>query len=118
MKKLEADGLTIEVKDSPFGMCVVWLGKSDTRDPGRSITPFLDQLVDGRLAAKQVELDFTQFDYMNSSTIRPILTFIQKASGASKNVLVRYDGKKNWQRLSFKAIGALSASWRNVAVIC
>ena len=51
---------------------------------------------------------------MNSSTIRPILKLIQQASNSVARVRLVYDKSKNWQRLSFTAIGAALTSLSNV----
>jgi hypothetical protein len=69
-------------------------------------------------SASSVEFDFRSVEYMNSSSIRPILELLQSASSKSETVRVRYDGSKNWQRLSFQAIGAVLATLGNVEMTC
>jgi ribonuclease D len=51
---------------------------------------------------------------MNSSTFRPILGLVQVAAKGSRGVNVRYNTQKNWQRLSFKTLEAVTAVLGNV----
>ncbi len=116
MRTFEAGELKIEIKVGAKLLKLTWLGQSNTRDPGQALRPFLEEMAQLFNKEREVELDFRNLDYMNSSTFRPILNLVQAASSAARAVSVRYDAQKNWQRLSFKTLQAVSASLGNVRV--
>ena len=110
----QADELKIESTLSSTHLTVRWFGRSDGREPRRTLEPVLAAVTSQFCSAREVDLDFRSLEYMNSSTIRVILTLVQQASGAVAQVRVLYDGSKNWQRLSFKVIEAVMACHGNV----
>lgn len=114
--RLQADDLTIESLRQSDQLVVRWLGRSEDKDPARTLQPLLDQVCDQFRNARAVELDFRSLEYMNSSTVRPILNLVRRASSDAGSVRVRYDASKSWQRLSFLAIGAALHSLTNVQV--
>ena len=116
MKSFNDGTLEIAVSVAPATLSLEWRGSSDARDPTVLLRPFFDSLNYAFAKERSVVLDFRRLEYMNSSTVRPIVTFIQMASQKSKDVQVHYDSTKNWQRLSFKAVQALAAAWKNVQV--
>lgn len=112
--RYQTDELTIESSNTADQLVIRWLGRSQERDPSRTLEPVL-KAVDALLeTAQSVEFDFRALEYMNSSTIRPILRLVEKASDKAATVRVLYDKTKNWQRLSFMAIGAVLAGFPNV----
>lgn len=108
------DELTIESRLEANQLIVRWRGRSESRDPSRTLGPILEAVTREVGTAPAVEFDFRSLEYMNSSSIRPILKLVQAASTRTKHVRVRYDDSKHWQRLSFVAIGAVLASLGNV----
>ena len=110
----QTDSLTVESRNQQGQLFVLWRGRSDGRDPSRALEPVLEAVGADLRGAKSVEFDFRSMEYMNSSTIRPILQMVQRASTSVDHVRVVYDGSKNWQRLSFLAIGAVLATLGNV----
>lgn len=112
----QSEELTIESRLEPSQLVVRWRGRSETRDPSRTLAPILEAVTNEISSAPAVEFDFRPLEYMNSSSIRPILKLVQAASTRTKHVRVLYDSSKHWQRLSFAAIGAVLASLGNVEV--
>ncbi len=112
--RYQADDLTIESLPGQDSLVIRWLGRSDGADPSRALQPLLDAVAADLQSAQSVEFDFRSLEYMNSSTIRPILKLIQRASSSATSVRLIYDKSKNWQRLSFTAIGAALTSFGNV----
>lgn len=115
-RSFEAGEIEVLIDVSPGKLKLVWLGRSVARDPGLVLKPLFDGLAVHMGKDREVELDFRKFEYMNSSTLKPILTFVQTASGGARSVQVRYDSQKTWQRLSFKLLQAVASSWANVRV--
>lgn len=114
--RYQADELTIESLHQSDQLVVRWLGRSEDKDPSRTLQPLLDQVSHHFQEAQSVELDFRALEYMNSSTVRPILSLVQKASSSAGSVRVLYDASKSWQRMSFLAIGVALRSLTNVQV--
>ena len=116
-KSFKSGELAIGVELTMSMLKLSWRGRSVARDPAEVLKPFFETLGAHFDKQRDVELDFREFEYMNSSTLKPILAFVQTASGAVRSVQVKYDAKKNWQRLSFKLLQAVSSTWPNVTVL-
>jgi hypothetical protein len=114
--RYQAEDLTIESLEQNDQLVLRWLGRSETKDPSRTLQPLMEAVISALQSAQSVEFDFRALEYMNSSTIRPILKLLQTASTRAANVHVRYDAGKTWQRMSFLAIGVALASLTNVKV--
>ena len=114
--RYQAEDLTIESLEQNNQLVLRWLGRSETKDPSRTLQPLMEAVISALQSAQSVEFDFRALEYMNSSTVRPILKLLQTASTRAANVHVRYDAGKTWQRMSFLAIGVALASLTNVKV--
>lgn len=115
-KSFESGGLSIRVDVQATRVKLVWTGQSVARDPTLVLKPFFEGLARYTGKTRDLEIDFRDLEYMNSSTLKPILTFVQAANSDYRAVHVRYDSQKNWQRLSFKLLQALAATWANVKI--
>jgi hypothetical protein len=114
--RYQAEDLTIEALEQNNQLVLRWLGRSEAKDPTRTLQPLMEAVISALQSAQSVEFDFRALEYMNSSTVRPILKLLQTASTRAANVHVRYDAGKTWQRMSFLAIGVALASLTNVKV--
>ena len=114
--RYQSDELTIDSLAEEGKLVVRWLGRSDGTDPSGTFRPLLEALSADVSKAQSVEFDFRSLEYMNSSSIRPILKLVQGASGSAASVRLVYDKNKTWQRLSFMAIGTALAALSNVEV--
>jgi len=104
-KIYESGALKLEVQDLEHAIEIVWLGKSTARDPGTFITPILTELLqESRSAARTISMDFRRLEYMNSSTITPVIRMLNEAKRGSAKVLILYESKSRWQELSFSAL--------------
>lgn len=99
------DLLKIEVKEDNDSITAKWTGKSIHRSPGKFVTPILVNVLkksgDGN---KRIILDFRKLDYMNSSTITPIIKVLERAGRGTNQVTVLYKKSLKWQDLSFTAL--------------
>jgi hypothetical protein len=110
MLNLTAGDLTIEVAgEEPARMDVHWRGKSTDRDPCRLLRPFFGRVLE-EAATRQaaVEMHFERLDHLNSSTITAIVQMIQDARARAVKLVMVYDGKLRWQKVSFDALKVLS----------
>jgi hypothetical protein len=120
MEKAElftSDLLTIEVKESADAIMVAWTGKSVTRKPGQFITPILvDVVKKSGETNKRIFLDFRRLDYMNSSTITPIIKVLERAKRGTTPISLIYQRAVKWQDLSFSALGIFETKDRRVTI--
>jgi hypothetical protein len=116
VNSFESGGLAIRVDVHASRLKLTWTGQSVARDPAAVLKPFFEGLTRFAGKMRDLEIDFRGLEYMNSSTLKPILTFVQAANSDYRAVHVRYDGQKNWQRLSFKLLQALAGTWANVKI--
>ena len=101
--------LSISVSEDDEAITAVWSGKSIEREPGKFITPLLTRLI-RRCSErdKRLLLDFRSIDFMNSSTITPIIKLLERAKRGSSRMTVIYDSESKWQELIFSALTIFS----------
>ena len=97
--------LRIEVQEDNNTIVAHWSGKSVDRNPGKFITPILVSLLNkSNDLKKRIILDFQNLDYMNSSTITPVIKILERAKRGKAQVTVLYKKLVKWQELSFTAL--------------
>src|SRR5210317_1172390 len=80
-----------------------WCGKSDERDPSSLLNPYFDKIL-GSLEGKELEITFSDLEYMNSSTVPPIIQLIKSLNNKSIKTKITYNKDSKWQAASFKAL--------------
>lgn len=109
--------LTIEVEENQGTHNFVWTGKSIDRNPGSFITPILvNGLKRGLDAGKRVVMDFRKLEYMNSSTITPIIKLLDRAKRGKNQITIIYDNTLKWQELSFSAMEIFQTKDRRIEI--
>lgn len=99
------DDLTVELSEQGNSVMVAFSGKSVSREPGRFMTPILQEALKRALnGGQRVQLDFRALQYMNSSTVTPAIRFLETVKKGEGAVTVRYDSSLKWQSLSFSAL--------------
>jgi hypothetical protein len=97
--------LKLEVVENFETIHVDWKGKSTERNPGAFLTPILLTILkDGSDSDKRIVMDFRNLQYMNSSTITPIIKVLERVRKSNKHLTVLYDKSLKWQELNFSAI--------------
>ncbi|MFH2008911.1 MAG: SiaC family regulatory phosphoprotein [bacterium] len=97
--------LTLTVEDDGHTIRVEWTGRSIARDPGGFIAPILSKaLAHSTKSDRPLVLDFTRIEYMNSSTITPIIRILDEAKRKGSTVTVLFKQGLKWQELSFSAL--------------
>jgi len=100
-----SDLLKIEVNEANDCIKVKWTGKSVHRKPSTFITPILvSALNKSSDCNKRLILDFRKLDYMNSSTITPIIKILERAKRGTNQITVLYEKSLKWQDLTFSAL--------------
>ncbi len=86
-------------------------GEIDDVDPGLFLTDFFRQARDQM--DETIRIDFTGLNFLNSSGIKCIVTFVMEKSPDTKIVFVT-DSSKTWQRTSLEVIQSLDED--NIAI--
>ena len=113
-KNFSNEELTITVTEHDTNIEVIWLGRSTAREPKIFIQPILQEIAE--LASKRqksINMDFRKLEYMNSSTITPILRMLEGAANANSIFSITYDSSLRWQELNFSALEILRGQNRN-----
>lgn len=109
MQDLIAGDLRIEAMVMKTGVSgavqLLWKGKSNQRHPGATLEPYFREVLATATTRKvPVELHFEMLEHFNSSTITAIIRLIQDARTRSIKLILVYDHKLKWQKLSFDAL--------------
>jgi hypothetical protein len=108
MKKIELfeDGLLqIELIENTNSITMVWTGKSTHRKPSEFISPILAETIRRSNASKKrIIMDFRRLEYMNSSTITPVIKILERAKRGATEITLLYNKSLKWQDLSFSAL--------------
>jgi hypothetical protein len=99
-----------ELKD---GTCTLLCsGQIDAKDSSAQLQPPLLKLHDELIAAgvRQVRLDVSAVEYMNSSAIKSFMTWFLKAQRMDNpyEIAIVYDAKRTWQYVSFTTMGRIA----------
>ena len=104
-KVFEQDLLKIHMTESSDSVHIGLTGKSVERDPGQMIMPILlDALKLCGDTNRHIILNFCELDYMNSSTITPIIKILDRVKRSNNRLTVLYNKSLKWQALSFSAL--------------
>ena len=105
IREVQEEELILKAIDEGDVLKVTWEGRSSSRSPSATITPFLEELAGIVQASNQrLEMDFTQLQYMNSSTIAPMVQLLDKAKENGFPLSLLYNKSRSWQEISFSAM--------------
>jgi len=104
-EKYTNDLLEISITEESDHIQMHWSGKSIDRKPSIFLTPLLLKVVKkcGDQKKKMI-MDFCEIEYMNSSTITPIIKILERAKRSEISVKVEYLASLKWQDLIFSAL--------------
>src|SRR5207247_1159932 len=90
---------------------LLWKGKSNDRQPGKKLDPFLAEAIQEASAqGRSVELRFEALEHFNSSTLTSIIGMVQKARHLRVPLVIVFDRALKWQKLGFDALRVLAKS--------
>ncbi len=118
-EKFASHFLTLEKIVGDTSITIRFIGKSNERNPSKFISPILsDVLHQSDSGNKEIVLDFKELEYMNSSTITPILKVLDKAT-REKNyrITIVYRQSLKWQDLSFSALKIFELKDNKIKII-
>jgi hypothetical protein len=97
--------LQLDVRHEDAAIRIVWTGRSTARDPVAFIGPVLSEaLARSAESGHELVLDFRGLEYMNSSTITPVIRILNEAKKGRSKLVVVYQRAAKWQELSFSAL--------------
>jgi hypothetical protein len=84
--------LVVTVEENGSKITITFTGQSTEREPGKFINPILaDAIQNGRKFSKAVLINFENLEYMNSSTITPIIRILEGAKKTGETISVMYN---------------------------
>lgn len=105
MESFEDGPLRLELEESQTNLTVTWRGRSMAREPGHFLLPILTRAIEvSERTGKRVIFDFRFLEYLNSSTITPVIRILEQAKRGTASLSVLYSAELKWQALSFSAL--------------
>jgi hypothetical protein len=115
MENLKSDALEITFEAGPKNI-ITWIGKSEAREPSSLINPYFNEIIN-KLKGKELEVKFEQLQYMNSSTVPPIIEMIKNLEQHEIKSIITYDKNSKWQAASFRALEVIVKTLKHIQVI-
>ncbi len=109
--------LTLEVEHTTDQVMVRWRGKSTSREPSEFILPILTRALDDCVQeSKRLVIDFRGVEYLNSSSITPIIRVLELVKRGRGSASVVYSRDLKWQALSFTALKVFHTSDQRIDI--
>ncbi len=115
MDNLNFGDLVINIEEVNERVVMKWLGKSRDREPSLMLNQYFNDIIND-IIDKELTIDFSELEYMNSSTIPSIIKLFKLLDLRNINTKILYDDQSIWQNASFKALSTISKSMDNVNV--
>ncbi len=115
MTGFEQEALQIDLSKAGNTITLSWRGKSDGRDPSETLDPYLENIVSD-LKGEDLVISFKEMNYMNSTSILSLCSFMNELNKKGVKAEVLYDSKAVWQVVSFRAIEILATRMNNISV--
>ena len=87
------------------------------REPGTFLNPIFGEILrDAKESGRPVVMDFRKLEYMNSSTITPVIRMLHEVKGGTTKLSILFDESLRWQKLSFAALQVFKTDDGRVAI--
>ncbi|MCP4135570.1 MAG: hypothetical protein GY754_31670 [bacterium] len=107
--------LHIKVEKKGQKVTLKWTGKSSTRNPEKSLSPYFEKVIP-TLKGCELTVDFCELKFMNSSTVPPIVTFATSLEKNSVKTVFYYNQSLDWQVASFNAFRVIVHKMKYVSL--
>lgn len=114
MNEVTFGALRLVIDESGERTTLSFLGRSDDRNPSNTLNPFFDKFVNDLKG--ELNVDFKDLEFMNSSTVLPLLQFIKKLEKKGVKSFFFYSKDSRWQSVSFKALKTIADSLKNISI--
>lgn len=115
MKEFKHADLTITVNKVGNMVTMTWLGQSAAKDPTIELAPYLQSVI-AEIQGSQLTISYNRLEFMNSSSVKVILQFINSLNSAGITTVITYNAKISWQRLSFEALKNFARKMEHITV--
>ena len=106
--------LTILLTETVRGATMSWRGTSDARDPSAFLEPVFGRVID-LVGGRDLTIDFTGLEFMNSSTVSPIIALLKKLNEKGIRSRVVF-GSDDWQRVHMRCLRTITRVLQNVQI--
>lgn len=114
--KFEHGGLEIVLSRSGNVGTMAWRGSSDSRSPGEFLESVFRRAIEHAPRCELV-IDFTALEFMNSSTVSPIIAFLKDANLKRIQCRVVFSDAE-WQRPHMRCLRAITSVLPHISVDC
>lgn len=109
IKSLKVEDLEILVDRNENTLRLEWKGSIHSADPGDYLDPYLDLLVDTASSnGLSIVCDFSKLEYMNSSSIPPLIHLLRECGERELKAEFTYDANRKVQTASFRALDVIA----------
>jgi len=115
MRNYIGKSLQIMIDTQEDHIKMTWIGQSDDKNPAETLNPYIENLID-EFKDKTLIIAFEKLEYMNSSTVPPIIWFLKLLNQNQIDTEITYSAKTKWQSASFKALETLSLTMDTIRV--
>ena len=115
MDSVEHGALKITTEKQEDKFQLKFHGKSDSRNPADFLGPFFKDLLENNI--RKLVVDFTGLEFINSSTIPPMVMFIRQLDTKQIQSEFIYRGDVKWQVMTFKVLQKLVIAQKVTNVI-
>ena len=113
-KRYERGELVILFTQTEREAKMIWRGASDARDPNAFLEPVFNKVM-ADLDERSLTIDFTDLEFMNSSTVSPIISLLKTldARGIKSRVVF---GAEDWQQVHLRCLRTITRVLKHVQV--
>ena len=104
MNDLSAGLLDIKIEKNKNKVIMNWLGECININPGKTLYPYFDELIEAFDDNEELEINFSNLQYMKSSIVPYLIKLITKLNKEQINTIIQYNSSSNWQTATFKAL--------------
>lgn len=115
MKNFTFGNLTIQAELHGNHVKFLWLGASDNKDLQKTLDPYCLETLNS-LKGKEVAIDFTKLEIMNSSSVPAIISWIKLLAENEIVTQIVYNKDSNWQKSSFRLLGSMTLKYKTIKV--
>ncbi len=112
--RFEQGGLVISLSRNGNLGRMAWLGTSDSRDPSEFLEPVFRRALE-KLQDCQLVIDFSGLEFMNSSTVSPIIALLKNIDAKGISCSVQFSDV-DWQRTHMRCLRTISRALPHITV--
>lgn len=109
------ENLELKIVEEDAAVRLYWQGVSAEKDPTEFLDPIIADFFErARDGSRELQMDFTRLEFMNSLTLKPIIQLLYSIKKDRDNlglrIKIRYAKSVLWQTVNFRSLKALRTS--------